>query len=74
MDVTSSALASSLRRTSLDTADSDAGVAWQLTPLTAVPADWNCPDCGVRDKADFAPVVADDEAVTAGHASGGQDG
>ncbi|MGA5462098.1 rubredoxin [Mycobacterium sp. NPDC050041] len=23
------------------------------TPWTAVPPDWNCPDCGVRDKSDF---------------------
>ena len=39
--MTSSTLASSLRRTSLDTADSAAGVAWQLLPLTAVPTDWS---------------------------------
>ena len=39
--MTSSALTSSLRRTSLDTADSAAGVAWQLSPLTEVPADWS---------------------------------
>ncbi|WP_328518106.1 rubredoxin [Mycolicibacterium arseniciresistens] len=23
------------------------------TPWSAVPPDWNCPDCGVRDKSDF---------------------
>jgi rubredoxin len=23
------------------------------TPWTAIPDDWNCPDCGVRDKLDF---------------------
>ena len=28
-----------------------AGTAW-----TAIPDDWNCPDCGVRDKIDFEPV------------------
>ena len=27
-----------------------AGTAW-----ADVPADWCCPDCGVRDKADFVP-------------------
>ena len=26
------------------------------TPWSAVPADWCCPDCGVRDKADFEPI------------------
>jgi alkane 1-monooxygenase len=24
-----------------------------------VPDDWNCPDCGVRDKVDFVPVQAE---------------
>jgi len=28
-----------------------AGTAW-----ADVPTDWSCPDCGVRDKADFVPV------------------
>ncbi len=28
-----------------------AGTAW-----ADVPADWTCPDCGVRDKADFVPL------------------
>jgi alkane 1-monooxygenase len=28
-----------------------AGTAW-----AEIPADWSCPDCGVRDKADFIPV------------------
>lgn len=28
------------------------------TPWTAVPDDWNCPDCSVRDKFDF--VILDD--------------
>ena len=28
-----------------------AGTAW-----ADVPSDWTCPDCGVRDKADFVPV------------------
>jgi rubredoxin len=28
-----------------------AGTAW-----SAVPDDWTCPDCGVREKADFEPV------------------
>ena len=27
------------------------------TPWTSVPEDWCCPDCGVRDKVDFEPVV-----------------
>jgi alkane 1-monooxygenase len=26
------------------------------TPFSSVPDDWNCPDCGVRDKIDFVPV------------------
>ena len=26
------------------------------TPWSEVPDDWNCPDCGVRDKVDFEPV------------------
>ncbi len=25
------------------------------TPWASIPADWTCPDCGVRDKADFVP-------------------
>ncbi len=25
------------------------------TPWSAVPADWACPDCGVREKVDFEP-------------------
>jgi alkane 1-monooxygenase len=28
------------------------------TPWSNVPQDWNCPDCGVRDKVDFVPVQA----------------
>ncbi len=28
-----------------------AGTAW-----TAIPDDWSCPDCGVREKLDFLPV------------------
>jgi alkane 1-monooxygenase len=28
------------------------------TPWALVPDDWCCPDCGVRDKADFVPVAA----------------
>ncbi len=28
-----------------------AGTAW-----SEVPEDWCCPDCGVRDKADFEPA------------------
>jgi alkane 1-monooxygenase len=28
-----------------------AGTAW-----AEIPADWSCPDCGVREKADFVPV------------------
>ena len=26
------------------------------TPLSEIPDDWTCPDCGVRDKIDFAPL------------------
>jgi alkane 1-monooxygenase len=26
------------------------------TPWTSISDDWNCPDCGVRDKADFVPL------------------
>ncbi|MGW0182763.1 rubredoxin [Nocardia sp. NPDC003345] len=26
------------------------------TPWAAVPDDWCCPDCGVREKLDFEPV------------------
>ncbi|MGV7637173.1 rubredoxin, partial [Mycobacterium kansasii] len=26
------------------------------TLWTDIPDDWNCPDCGVRDKVDFEPV------------------
>lgn len=26
------------------------------TAWADVPDDWNCPDCGVRDKVDFEPV------------------
>lgn len=26
------------------------------TPWSAIPDDWQCPDCGVRDKVDFLPV------------------
>lgn len=26
------------------------------TPFSAVPDDWTCPDCGVRDKVDFELV------------------
>jgi alkane 1-monooxygenase len=26
------------------------------TPWSKVPDDWHCPDCGVRDKVDFAPL------------------
>jgi alkane 1-monooxygenase len=27
------------------------------TPWASIPADWPCPDCGVRDKADFVPLT-----------------
>ncbi len=27
------------------------------TPFADVPDDWNCPDCGVRDKVDFEEVT-----------------
>lgn len=29
------------------------------TPWAAVPDDWACPDCGVRDKIDFEPAAGD---------------
>ncbi|MBF6098572.1 rubredoxin [Nocardia cyriacigeorgica] len=29
------------------------------TPWSAIPDDWCCPDCGVRDKPDFQPVSTD---------------
>ena len=38
------------------------------TPWTAVPNEWNCPECGVGDKVDFVPVdakAAGSEAVSA---------
>jgi alkane 1-monooxygenase len=44
------------------------------TPWRSVPDDWNCPDCGVRDKVDFVPVVHEEERATAGHAPAGRDG
>ncbi|CAB4901486.1 unannotated protein [freshwater metagenome] len=46
-----------------------AGTAW-----SAVPDDWHCPDCGVRDKVDFVPVTEEREPTPAGHASAGSDG
>lgn len=27
------------------------------TPWSAIPDDWACPDCAVRDKADFEPAA-----------------
>ncbi|WP_227981675.1 rubredoxin [Nocardia spumae] len=33
------------------------------TPWTAIPDDWCCPDCGVREKLDFEPL---DPAATKG--------
>lgn len=27
------------------------------TSFDSIPDDWECPDCGVRDKVDFEPVV-----------------
>ena len=39
--MTSPSLTAALRRTSLDTVDSSAGVSWHLTPLTEVPVDWS---------------------------------
>ena len=29
------------------------------TPWSAIPDDWCCPDCGVRDKVDFLPVAGE---------------
>lgn len=26
------------------------------TPWSSLPADWPCPDCGVREKAEFIPL------------------
>lgn len=28
------------------------------TPWKAIPADWSCPECAVRDKADFVPLTS----------------
>jgi rubredoxin len=43
--------------------DEDAGHAREGfppgTPFDRLPEDWVCPDCGVRDKADFEPVGDD---------------
>ncbi|MCK0153095.1 rubredoxin [Alcanivorax sp. S6407] len=30
------------------------GTSWK-----AIPAEWSCPECAVRDKADFVPLLAD---------------
>ncbi|HKJ35048.1 MAG TPA: rubredoxin, partial [Solirubrobacterales bacterium] len=32
----------------------DAGTAW-----SQIPHDWGCPDCGVREKRDFEPLVTE---------------
>lgn len=32
------------------------------TPFLDVPDDWNCPDCGVRDKVDFERIDEEDHA------------
>lgn len=34
-----------------------AGTRWER-----VPDDWCCPDCGVREKVDFEPVVKTEES------------
>ena len=39
--MTSPALTTALRRTSLNTADSSVGVAWTLSPLTELPTEWS---------------------------------
>jgi alkane 1-monooxygenase len=36
-----------------------AGTAW-----TDIPADWCCPDCGVREKVDFVPLARSDAAAS----------
>ncbi|MES1945253.1 rubredoxin-type Fe(Cys)4 protein [Salinisphaera sp. PC39] len=44
------------------------------TPWSAVPEDWFCPDCAVRDKADFELVEqagAGSQAVSQSGAHGG---
>ncbi|MEO6791421.1 MAG: rubredoxin [Ornithinibacter sp.] len=28
------------------------------TPISTIDPDWPCPDCGVRERRDFVPVVA----------------
>ncbi|HYI57996.1 MAG TPA: glycoside hydrolase family 2 protein [Microlunatus sp.] len=38
--MTSPSITATVRRTSLDTADSSAGVGWTLAPLTALPTEW----------------------------------
>ncbi|MGB1580350.1 MAG: fatty acid desaturase [Nevskiales bacterium] len=35
------------------------------TPWSAIPDDWACPDCAVREKLDFKPVVPDKPAKAA---------
>lgn len=35
------------------------------TPWSAVPEDWFCPDCAVRDKADFESAEEPDTAASA---------
>ena len=36
------------------------------TPWPAVPDDWTCPDCGVREKIDFEPRDGNDGDTEAG--------
>jgi len=31
------------------------------TPWARIPEDWSCPDCAVRDKADFVRLNAEDD-------------
>ncbi len=36
------------------------------TPFSDIPDDWSCPDCAVREKADFVTSSGDDAAAQAG--------
>jgi rubredoxin len=36
------------------------------TPFGEIPDDWCCPDCAVREKADFETTSGDDAAAQAG--------
>ena len=40
-----------------DESQGDAREGWAAgTPIADIPADWGCPDCGVRERVDFVPL------------------